>query len=256
VTDTAEPRVEPDALPREGAVDAPRGRAHALRVGMALACALLGFLLVTQVRAGEELGRRLETEREEDLARILADLSTQSDKLQLEIAELRLTLLAFENNAADETLALRTLERRLADLRILAGTVPAQGKGLLFTVSDSAGTVTQELLVDTVQELRDAGAEAIAVNGVRLVASSAFTTRNDRLLVDGQPLDPPYKIAAIGASDTMAKALAIPGGAIDALELQPGVDTSVELLAQLTVPARAEAAPFVFGRPVTTEPGE
>lgn len=221
-----------------------------LQAAVALACAVVGFLLVAQVRATENLGERLEAEREEDLAQILADLSAQTDRLQSEYTELQLTLLAFESTAENEALARRSLQRRLDELRILAGVVPAEGEGVMFTVTDPERAVTQELMVDTVQELRDAGAEALAVNDVRLIASSAFVTRNGRLVVDGHPLEPPYRIAAVGPADTMAKALAIPGGAVDSLESAAGVSTVVEQRAQVTVPARAEQVPFVFGDPV------
>lgn len=225
-------------------------RPLATRVAVGLACAVLGFLLVAQVRATEGLGDRLEAEREEDLARILADLGTDADRLTAEITELRLTLLAFENDAESEEVALRSLQRRLDELRILAGVVATEGEGLVLTIEDPAGQVGQDLLVDTVQELRDAGAEAIAVNEVRLIVSSAFSTRNNRLVLDGQPLTPPFRIAAVGPADTMGKALQIPGGALDTLQSRPEVATNVEQLAQMIVPARAEPAPFVFGEPV------
>jgi len=233
-----------------------RSLRHVLaQAAVALACALLGFLLVAQVRATENLGERLEGEREEDLAQILADLSAQTDRLQSEYTELQLTLLAFESTAENEALARRSLQRRLDELRILAGVVPAEGEGIMVTVTDPGRAVTQELMVDAIQELRDAGAEALAVNDVRLVASSAFVTRNGRLVVDGQPLDPPYRIAAVGPADTMAKALEIPGGAVDSLESVTGVSTTVEQRAQITVPARAEPVPFVFGDPVPSDQG-
>lgn len=220
---------------------------------MALACAVLGFLLVAQVRATEGLGERLEAEREEDLTRILADLSEEADRLTAEITELRLTLLAFENEAEREEVALRSLQRRLDDLRILVGVAAAEGEGITLTIEDPAGQIRQDLLVDTVQELRDAGAEAIAVNGIRLIVSSAFTTRNNRLVLDGQPITPPFRIAAVGPAETMAKALQIPGGAVDSLGSRAEVSTTLETLAQMVVPARPEPAPFVFAEPVPAE---
>jgi uncharacterized protein YlxW (UPF0749 family) len=125
-----------------------------------------------------------------------------------------------------------------------------------MTIDDPQNQVAQELLVDTVQELRDAGAEAIAINDVRLVASSAFTTRNARLLLDGEPLEPPIVVVAIGLSDTISKALAIPGGAIDSLQSRPEVIVRVESLEQLSVPAVPERAPFVFGEPVPPQPAQ
>ena len=255
MTETLEPR-KPGAAPasQPPADDSQARRGTVLRAATALACAVLGFTLVAQVRATEDIGERLEIEREEDLARILADLSTQSDRLQAEITDLRLTLLSYENSAESEDLALRALRNRLRELRILAGTVAVQGQGVRMTIVDPAGAVTQAELVDTVQELRDAGAEAIAVNGVRLVASSSFVTRNDRLILDGQPLQAPHRIVAVGPSETIAKAVGIPGGAIDALQALGQVTATVEALNHLTIPARAEPVPFVFGEPVLPEP--
>lgn len=221
-----------------------------LRAGVALACGLLGFVLVAQVRATENVGERLQGEREEDLAQILSNLSAEADRLTLEITDQRLTLLALQNAAQGDQVALRTLEQRLEELRILAGVVAAEGEGVVFTIHDPEGQVRQDLLVDAIQELRDAGAEAMAVNGIRLVVSSAFSIRNDRLLLDGQRLSAPYRIAAIGPAETMAKALAIPGGAIDTLQAREGVRAEVEQLEQLEVPARPEPVPFVFGEPV------
>ena len=235
---------------------APGLRSRLMRAGVAVACGLLGFVLVAQVRATESVEERLQGEREEDLAQILSNLSAEADRLTLEITDLRLTLLAVQNEAEGEQVALRSLQRRLDELRILAGVVPAEGEGIAFTISDPDGQVRQDLLVDTIQELRDAGAEAMAVNGIRLVVSSAFSVRRDRLLLDGQPLAAPYRILAVGPADTMAKALAIPGGAIDTLEARTEVRTTVEQLDQLTVPARPEPAPFIFGEPVPGRPGQ
>lgn len=229
-------------------------RGPLMRAGVALACGLLGFVLVAQVRATEAVGERLRGEREEDLAQILSNLSAQADRLTLEITDQRLTLLALQNAAQGDQVALRTLEQRLEELRILAGVVAAEGEGVVFIIHDPEGQVRQDLLVDAIQELRDAGAEAMAVNGIRLVVSSAFSVRNDRLLLDGQRLSPPYRIAAIGPAETMAKALAIPGGAVDTLQAREGVRAEVEQLERLEVPARPEAAPFVFGEPVRSSP--
>lgn len=226
-----------------------------MRAAVALACGLLGFALIAQVQATEELGDRLATEREEDLARILASLNEESDRLQGEITDLRLTLMALETSAEREEVAIRSLERRLDDLGILAGTLEAEGSGIAVTIDDPGGAVSQEDLVDFVQELRDAGAEAIAVNGHRLVVSSAFVLRNDRLVLDGQPLDAPYRIVAVGGGETMAKALDIPGGAVATL-VQKDATVDVETLAEVTVPARSQTTAFVFGEPVPADAAE
>jgi uncharacterized protein YlxW (UPF0749 family) len=90
------------------------------------------------------------------------------------------------------------------------------------------------------------------VNGVRLIASSAFATGSGRLLVDGHSLDVPYWITAIGPAETMAKALAIPGGAVDTLESVPRVTVTVQIKDWLEVPARSNTTTFRYGRPAST----
>lgn len=258
MTDTAKSDVAgaaQDAPPRRAAPARPPSRPSetergpVVRVALAVACALLGFLLVAQVQANEGLGERLEAEREEDLTRILSDLSDQNDRLQREITDLRITLLEFESSAENEELALSSLASRLDDLRILAGVVAAEGEGVVMEIADPSSQVTSTVLVDTIQELRDAGAEAIAINDVRLVASSAIQELNDRLVVDGQPLDQPLRITAVGPADTMATALQFPAGAVDNLTPLPDVTVTVETRSQLTVPARPEPVPFVYGEP-------
>lgn len=247
-TASAPVRGEPAAPP---APDPPRRRSLMTTAALALACGLLGFVLITQLRATETLGTQLEGEREEDLATILANLSAENDRLQSELTDLRLTLLAFEESAERDGLALRNLERRLEDFSILAGVVAAEGEGIVLTITDPRSTLGPEHMVDAVQELRDAGAEAIDVNGVRLVVSSAFTMRNNHLLVDGRPVTAPFRMAAIGPAETMARALSIPNGVIDTLERAgEGVFATAESRAELTVPARGDPAPFVFGEPV------
>lgn len=253
MTGTVPPRVREEPVAAPGPARARRRRLGS-HVAVAVACGLLGFMLVAQFQAGEDPATRLEGEREEDLATILANLSAETDRLQSELTDLRLTLVAFEESAEREGLALRNLERRLEDFSILAGVVAAEGEGLVLTVEDPREALGPVELVDTVQELRDAGAEAIDVDGVRLVVSSSFTVRNDRLLVDGIPLSSPYRIAAVGPAETMARALAIPGGVLATLErADDEVTAEVSTRAQLTVPARADAPPFVFGQPVPAD---
>lgn len=234
--------------------DRARRRGRLTTVAVAVACGLLGFVLVTQLRATENLGAQLEGEREEDLAAILANLSAETDRLQSEFTDLRLTLLAFEESAERDGLAMRNLERRLEDFSVLAGVVAAEGEGIVLTVDDPQGAIGPEHLVDAIQELRDAGAEAIDVNDQRLVVSSAFSVRNNRLLVDGTPISPPYRIAAIGPAETMARALSIPNGVVDGFERAgDDVTATVDTRAQLTVPTRGDPTPFVFAEPVTAD---
>ena len=248
----SEQREQPEVAPPPP----PRSRRRppfglVLRVGIVVVSAMLGFLLVAQVRAVEDFDQRLAIEREEDLTRLLSDLTDQSDELARQITERRLWLYEFEVNSEREELAVDSLRERLEDLQVLTGETEVVGdEGVQMTIHDPAGVVDQDQLVDAIQELRDAGAEALAVNGVRLVVQSGVATRNGRLVVDGQPLESPYRIEAIGPANALAQGLAIPGGVESSLRARDGVEVTTEILGQVTLPARSQPVPFVYAEPV------
>ncbi len=91
---------------------------------------------------------------------------------------------------------------------------PWSGPGVRVTIHDSASVVSVESLLNGVSELRDAGAEAIAINGTRVVASTAFEQDSDggHLVVGGSPLQSPYVIDVIGDPQTLKSAVSFEGG--------------------------------------------
>src|SRR5205807_10600836 len=114
--------------------------------------------------------------------------------LGAEVPHLRLELAAFQASAERDQLARGAAERQLSDLQILAGVVPARGPGVAVRSTDPKGAFEFQLLLDLVQELRDAGAEAIAVNGRRVGGTTAFSPRRDGVTVDGQAVQQPYEV--------------------------------------------------------------
>lgn len=231
------------------AAGGPR-RVLAGRAIVVLVTALVGFLLASQLRGAEPAERRLETESEGDLARILADLSGEADALRDEIGTLRLQLAELERSSRDETAANRAASEQLTALQVLAATVPVTGPGVTVEVADPDGAVGYEHLIDVVQELRDAGAEAIAVNGRRVGATSSFAEQEGRVSLDGTQIGPPYRIAAIGPAETLEGGLQIPGGALDTLTSLKGVKATVVRAAKVDLPALVEAPTFDVARPV------
>ena len=208
------------------------------RVDLAVATllAVLGFAAAVQVRSTQDEDTLLASARQEDLVAILDDLEGRSARLRQEINTLSATRDRLTSGTGRSAAALAEARRRAQVLGILAGTVPARGPGVLLTISDPEGEVDADVLLDAVQELRDAGAEALQVEGpvdandpvgpavgptaatvVRIVASTAFVDADDRggIEVDGKLLRAPYRFTVIGDPATMAAALAIPGGVVD-----------------------------------------
>jgi uncharacterized protein YlxW (UPF0749 family) len=180
---------------------------------VALLLAGLGFAAVVQVRSTQTDGP-LATARQEDLVQILDELSNRNDRLRAEVAALESS--RSELASGRDAAALDEARRRAQLLGVLAGTVPAKGPGLLLTITDPQGLVSADVLLDTLEELRAAGAEAVQVEGpvdlsvdasrasvgerVRVVASTAFVGgEQGGVVVDGTQLYAPYRFVVVGS---------------------------------------------------------
>lgn len=199
-------RSEPSAVRR--LVRSPAGLLIGLLIG------LLGFGLAVQVRSNTSTNG-LSGARQEDLVRILDELSSREDRLRRQIAELEAARARLSTTGDRSTAALEEARKRSTALGILAGTLPAQGPGVELTLTDPERRLAAEDLLDAVEELRAAGAEAIQVGTVRIGLDSAFTSADGGIAVDGIRLTAPYTIIAIGDPPTLATAMEIPGGVAD-----------------------------------------
>jgi uncharacterized protein YlxW (UPF0749 family) len=219
------------------------------RVAVAAVAVGVGFLAAVQAAGGgqREL-TRLAAERPEDLTRILADLNEQADELGRQVSSLRVKLLRYRGSARSDELALRDARRSLADLQVLSGTVPVQGPGLTLEVLDPGAVVGWESVMDLVQELRDAGAEAIAVDGTRVVASTWFGPAEGGITVDGVRTSPPYEIEVIGPAGAIGEALRIPGGPLSVLDAQLEVSVGIEPADLVELPATDVDQRFAFAQ--------
>jgi uncharacterized protein YlxW (UPF0749 family) len=217
-----------------------------------LLAAVIGFLVIGQLRGTERFRRRLAAESEGDLTRILASLTTEADSLRDEVSALKLQLLRLETTSAQDQASGDAAAAELRSLQVLAGTVPASGPGVVLTIEDARGSVGYDTLIDIVQELRDAGGEAIGINDHRVGAASALSARRDGVALDGVALAPPYRVVAIGPATTLEGGLQIPGGGLDSLQSLPGVHVEVERAAKVDVPALATPPSFRAARPVSS----
>ena len=220
------------------------------RLAIGAVAAVVGFLLVGQLRAGDRFRQPLEAESEEDLTRILASLNAEADALRDEIGTLRLQLAELRSTSERDAAATRAAEDQLAALQVLAGTTRVAGPGVVVHVRDPERAIRYDVLIDIVQELRDAGAEAIAVNGRRVGVSSWFSERSGRILLDGTELRDPYEIEAIGQPATLDGGLKIPGGAVDAASAVRGVSVDVRRQSSLELPALASPPTLDVARPI------
>lgn len=252
---------EPAPVGRHAAPDVsppPRGGWGALRTALrpratrsqllvAVLCALLGFAIVVQVRQNQE--GDLSSLRQSDLVRLLDDVTARTQSLEKERSELQATRARLEAGSGSREEAVRLAEQRATVQGILSGRLPATGPGVTITVTDPSGGVSAATMFDVLEELRNAGAEAVQVNGVRLVASSWFEVRDGVLVAHDVPISSPYRWVAIGDPDTLAPALGIPGGALATLRTS-GATAELQSSRSLDVTATREPGAPRFATPV------
>ncbi|MEV7983256.1 DUF881 domain-containing protein [Streptomyces sp. NPDC086519] len=201
----------------------------------------LGFGLAVQVASNSDSDSALRGARQEDLVRILDELDDRTQRLEDEktgLEKQRQELQSSSDQAAEARKQTAEKERQLG---ILAGTVAAQGPGITMTVDDPKGTVQADMLLDAIQELRAAGAEAIQVNGVRVIAGTYLTDSGKSVSVDGNKITQPYVFRVIGKPQDLEPALNIPGGVVQTLEKEQAtvtVERSTKIVVDALRPAK------------------
>lgn len=200
----------------------------------------LGFGLAVQVASNSEGDSALRGARQEDLVRILDELDDRTERLEDEKQGLEKQRDELENSSDQAEEARRQTAEKERQLGILAGTVAAQGPGITLVIEDTKGMVKANMLLDAVQELRAAGAEAIQLDGVRVVAGTYLSDSGNGVSVDGNKITAPYRFKVIGKPQDLEPALNIPGGVVQTLEKEQAT-ASVERSTKIVVDALRSA---------------
>ena len=217
------------------------------KVAVAALCAVLGFGGVIQVRR-TAAGDTLASARPDDLVQILDGLQRREDDLNKENAELQDTLARLKGSGLSSAEALAEANRQAAALGILTGTVAAAGPGVRVVMNDPAHRIPPELLLDALEELRNAGAEAFQFGPVRVGVDSAFSGSGGAVTLDGAALSAPYVVLAIGDPPTLAAALAIPGGVLDTVRRAGGTMVTSQS-SEIEIQALRAARKPLYARP-------
>ncbi len=184
---------------------------------LALALALVAGAGVMQIHSTQTTGRYASMRRA-DLVQMLDGLNAETRRLNAEIEALRETKADLESGADSARVAEEQARRRLDALAILAGTAPAVGPGIIITIEADDQRLGPEALLDAVQELRDAGGEAIEFNDVRVVAQTWFGRSSTGLLVDGKAVTMPLTIRVIGEPHVLEEGARFRGGLVSQIE--------------------------------------
>lgn len=215
-------------------------------------CLLLGVAIATQVRQTTS-GDSLDTARPADLLVLLDSLRQREATLSTEVGELQRSLNALQASGSNDQTAIQNAQARLAALSILIGTVGATGPGVNVRIEDPGPGVAPQALLDVLDELRAAGAEAIQISDRREAVRTGVDTwivgAPGALTVDGKTLTQPYTVVAIGDPPTLAAAMNIPGGAVDSVK-RVGGTMSVQQADKVSITALRQPKPRQYAQPV------
>lgn len=213
---------DPDATaPPPSGLDRLRRSFFSPSRGQAVVAVLVGVLAFGAVTQARLTGQddTYAGLRQAELIQALNGLQAAQRQAERDIAELEATRDRLLSGTQSRAAALEQARQELQTLGVLAGTIPATGPGIRVTVQDPENQLTLNNLLDGIEELRNAGVEAIEINDrVRVIAQTAFENDPGGIRVDGVSLEAPYTIDAIGNPDTLAGALQFQDGFVDDVE--------------------------------------
>ena len=214
-----------------------------------LMCALLGFGYMTQINSGPST---YETMSEDELVRLINETSTQAQNLEQRKNQLSQQLSSLKAAADQRAQAQRIANQNKETSGIISGRLPAQGKGVVVTIGKGKDKdVDASTMFTLIEELRNAGAEVIAINDVRVVTSTSIWTDEDGALeCDGIPLTAPYTVRAIGNPSDLQNAVNIAGGIGSRLKVMYGAKVTVKQPDNVQIDATREPSTNNYAKTV------
>ena len=200
----------------------------------------LGFLVVVQLRSQAAVARTLAAQDDTSVALLINDLNRannqliqQSVALAQQEAQLRQALAAGGTDA-------QSIQKELTALREITGEVPVHGPGLQIQIQ---GTVMDFELQDALNNLRNAGAEAMALNGYRIISSTPVQSRGNTLLIDGHAVSAPLSLLVIGDPEQLG-----PAADLSASSLQTRVQVAIQRQTDLTISEVVTSRPLIYAQ--------
>ena len=207
---------------------------------VAVLLAALGFAAVVQVRT-TDIDDQYTGLREQDLVDVLSALSGTSQRARSEIARLEQTKRELQSDSQQLGTALEEAQQLVDTLNILAGLVPVTGPGIRVTITEQTGPVSIDSVLDTIEELRSAGAEAMQFNGqVRVIAQTSLEDAVGGFSVDETKLTSPYVIDVIGDPQALQGALVFNEGPAAQLR-DDGAEVEIDQLERVDIESVVEA---------------
>ncbi len=223
-------------------------RIHGWQIYLAITFVLLGFLISTQIQTQNRLDSDLASQSTSDLTIMFKNLTERRLQLTDELEEAEFVLAVYREDYLDDSQLLTQMSNDIARLQLINGTTAAKGPGIEITVS---GNLLASDLSVLVNEFWAAGAEAAAINDIRVTPYSGFsyigTSTATYLTCGDEIITEPIVLKVIGNGATLEKSLTMPGGIADNLEVYQ-IYLDIEMVDELHLPAIPAQPQLQYGK--------
>ncbi len=184
---------------------------------LSFVCLLLGLFLSWELQIQAAIKAASADQKTETLVSLVTNLETENAALESQLAAVRQETDTIVMNSSSSETQLTEQQHKLSQLQIRAGLTALEGPGVIVTLDDNKNiligddpnryVIHYENLLFIVNDLRNAGAEAISINGQRIVVSSEIRCVGNVILINTTRLAPPFEISAIGDPTALAEAV-------------------------------------------------
>lgn len=235
---------------------------HAV-LSMTAICVVLGVIIGVQVKTVhlQTASSAIDVQRASELSLELKKVMEERDALQEQLSVSQLKLQQYEESTDNESHIIQLLKDDLTKARMASGEMAVTGRGVVVTMNDSstasqgaqadinAYLVHAEDLLSVINELNVAGAEAVSINGQRIIGTSSIRCAGSIVNVNGVKIAAPFVIHAIGDPEVLEAALRFPGGVIDSLSPW-GIEISVKRADAIEAPGYTQGFLYKEASPV------
>lgn len=211
---------------------------------------ILTMVIFTQFKTVDETDiTAIETMRETELRSELASWKAKYEEIEEKINEVDGKITEYKQEIDNDTNTSTVLQEEVKEAEIYLGYTSLQGQGIIVSLKDKDDkVVTYAHLLQLVNELNAAGAEAISINDERIISMSEIAKVKDKLInINERKTTAPFTVKAIGDKKYFESALSIKGGYID-LMMAEGIDVTYTVEDNVIVPAYEGEQKFEYAK--------
>lgn len=210
---------------------------------------ILTMIMFTQFKTVDETDiTAIETMRETELRTELANLKEKYEELEIKLNETESKIEEYKKEIENDSNTSTVLENEVKEAEGYLGYKILQGQGIIVTLKDANRNVSYSHLLQLVNELNNAGAEAISINDERIISMSDIVTIKDKIvMVNSKNISGPYTVKAIGDKKYFESALSIKGGYMDLMTADE-IDVSYVVEDNIIIPAYEGEQKFEYAK--------